>query len=63
MQTLEIIKKPENILKLNYRSFTGVILGNALLFIIIRSYRREVVEEILDIKIFSLMNMKSRRQR
>ena len=51
----------QTILKLNYRSFTQVvILGNAsfIPFMQLRSvHRREVVEEILDIKIFSLMNM------
>ena len=51
----------QNILKLNYRSFTQVvILGNAsfIPFMQLKSvHRREVVEEILDIKIFSLMNM------
>ena len=51
----------QNILKLNYRSFTQVvILGNSTFipFMQLRAkHRREVVEEILDIKIFSLMNM------
>ncbi len=51
----------QQVLKLNYRSFTQVvILGNAAFtpFMQLRSvHRREVVEEILDIKIFSLMNM------
>ena len=48
------------ILKLNYRSFTQVvILGSSTFipFMQLRSKdRREVVEDILDIKIFSLMN-------
>ena len=56
----------QNILKLNYRSFTQVvILGNAsfIPFMQLRSvHRREVVEEILDIKIFSLMNMLVKNQ-
>ena len=51
----------QQVLKLNYRSFTQVvILGNASFvpFMQLKSvHRREVVEEILDIKIFSLMNM------
>ena len=56
----------QNILKLNYRSFTQVvILGNAsfIPFMQLKSvHRREVVEEILDIKIFSLMNMLVKNQ-
>ena len=51
----------QQILKLNYSSFTQVvILGSAswVPFMQLKSAkRREVVEEILDIKIFSLMNM------
>ena len=51
----------QQILKLNYRSFTQVvILGSSTFipFMQLRSQaRREVVEDILDIKIFSLMNL------
>ena len=51
----------QQILKLNYRSFTQVvILGSSTFvpFMQLKSrHRREVVEEILDIQIFSLMNM------
>ena len=51
----------QQILKLNYRSFTQVvILGSSTFspFMQLKSkQRREVVEEILDIQIFSLMNM------
>ncbi len=51
----------QQVLKLNYRSFTQVvILGNASFvpFMQLRAvHRREVVEEILDIQIFSIMNM------
>ena len=51
----------QQILKLNYRSFTQVvILGSSTFvpFMQLKSRdRREVVEEILDIQIFSLMNM------
>ena len=50
----------QQILKLNYRSFTQVvILGSSTFvpFMQLKSRdRREVVEDILDIKIFSLMN-------
>ena len=49
----------QQILKLNYRSFTQVvILGSSTLFLYaVEVTRREVVEDILDIKIFSLMNL------
>ncbi len=51
----------QQILKLNYRSFTQVvILGSSTFvpFMQLRArHRREVVEEILDIKIFSTMNV------
>ena len=50
-----------NILKLNYRSFTQVVILGSSSFVpfmqLTPAHRREVVEEILDIKIFSLMNM------
>ena len=50
-----------NILKLNHRSFTQVVVLGSSSFIpfmqLTASARREVVEEILDIKIFSLMNI------
>ena len=51
----------QQILKLNYRSFTQVvILGSSTFvpFMQLRStHRREVVEDILDIQIFSTMNV------
>ena len=51
----------QQILKLNYRSFTQVvILGSASWapFMQLKArHRREVVEEILDIQIFSTMNL------
>jgi len=55
-----------NILKLNHRSFTQVVILGSSSFIpfmqLTAAARREVVEEILDIKVFSLMNyiLKSR---
>ena len=56
----------QQILKLNYRSFTQVvILGSSTFvpFMQLRArHRREVVEEILDIQIFSLMNMLLKQQ-
>ena len=49
-----------SILKLNYRSFTQVVILGSSSFIpfmqLTPAHRREVVEEILDIKIFSMMN-------
>ena len=51
----------QQILKLNYRSFTQVVILGSSTFIpfmqLKARFRREVVEEILDIQIFSLMNM------
>jgi len=51
----------QQILKLNYRSFTQVVILGSSTFIpfmqLKSRHRREVVEEILDIQIFSLMNM------
>ena len=50
-----------NILKLNYRSFTQVVILGSSSFIpfmqLTPAHRREVVEDILDIKIFSMMNV------
>ena len=51
----------QQILKLNYRSFTQVVILGSSTFIpfmqLKSRHRREVVEEILDIQIFSTMNM------
>ena len=51
----------QQILKLNYRSFTQVVILGSSTFIpfmqLRAKHRREVVEEILDIKIFSMMNV------
>ena len=51
----------EQILKLNYRAFTQVVILGSSCFIpfmqLPTSHRREVVEDILDIKIFSIMNL------
>ena len=56
----------QQILKLNFRSFTQVvILGNASFvpFMQLRArHRRQVVEEILDIEIFSKMNVMFREK-
>ena len=56
----------QQILKLNYRSFTQVVILGSSTFIpfmqLRARYRREVVEEILDIQIFSLMNMILKQQ-
>ena len=51
----------QQILKLNYRSFTQVVILGSSTFVpfmqLKARHRREVVEEILYIQIFSLMNM------
>ena len=51
----------QQILKLNYRSVTQVVILGSSTFVpfmqLKARHRREVVEEILDIQIFSLMNM------
>ena len=51
----------QQILKLNYRSFTQVVILGSSTFVpfmqLKSQHRRDVVEEILDIQIFSLMNM------
>jgi len=62
-------KLEESILKLNYKSFTQtVILGSATFVPFMQltsSNRREIVEDLLDIKIFSTMNniLKDRMRR
>lgn len=49
-----------NILKLNYRSFTQLVVLGSSLFIPFMSLtaqaRREIIEDLLDIKVFSVMN-------
>ena len=56
----------QQILKLNYRSFTQVVILGSSTFIpfmqLKARQRREVVEEILDIQIFSLMNILLKQQ-
>ena len=51
----------ENILKLNYRSFTQIVILGSSTFVpfmqLTTANRREVIEDLLDIKIFSSMNM------
>ena len=50
----------QNVLKMNYKSFTQIIILGSSSFVpfmqLPTSSRREVVEELLDIKIFSSMN-------
>ena len=50
----------ENILKLNYRSFTQIVILGSSTFVpfmqLTTSHRREVIEDLLDIRIFSAMN-------
>ena len=50
----------ENILKVNYKSFTQIVILGSSTFVpfmqLTSSYRREVIEDLLDIRIFSAMN-------
>ena len=50
----------ENILKLNYKSFTQIVILGSSSFVpfmqLTTSNRREVIEDLLDIRIFSAMN-------
>lgn len=56
----------ENILKLNYKSFTQIVILGAASFTpfmqLPAAARREVIEDILDIKIFSSMNVVLRQK-
>ena len=51
----------QQILKLNFRSFTQVVILGSSTFVpfmqLKARFRREVVEDLLDIKIFSMMNV------
>ena len=51
----------QNILKINYRSFTQVVILGSSSFVpfmqLKTAHRKEVVEDILDIKVFSTMNI------
>ena len=55
-QTLE-----ENILKVNYKSFTQIVILGSSTFVpfmqLTASNRRDVIEDLLDIRVFSSMNM------
>ena len=50
----------QNVLKMNYKSFTQVVILGSSTFVpfmqLTANHRREVIEDILDIKIFSSMN-------
>ena len=50
----------ENILKVNYKSFTQIVILGSSTFVpfmqLTSSYRREVIEDLLDIRIFSAMS-------
>ncbi len=50
----------ENILKVNYKSFTQIVILGSSTFVpfmqLTTAHRREVIEDLLDIRIFSLMN-------
>lgn len=51
----------QQILKLNYKTFTQVVILGSATFVpfmqLTSNQRRDVIEDILDIKIFSLMNL------
>jgi len=50
----------ENILKVNYKSFTQIVILGSSTFVpfmqLTTAHRREVIEDLLDIRIFSSMN-------
>ena len=50
----------DNILKLNYKSFTQIVILGSSTFVpfmqLTTANRREVIEDLLDIRIFSVMN-------
>ena len=50
----------QNVLKMNYKSFTQIVILGSSAFIpfmqLTNTHRREVIEDLLDIKIFSSMN-------
>ena len=50
----------QNVLKMNYKSFTQIVILGSSAFVpfmqLTASNRREVIEDLLDIKIFSSMN-------
>jgi len=51
----------QNVLKMNYKSFTQIVILGSSTFVpfmqLPAAHRREVIEDLLDIKIFSSMNM------
>ena len=51
----------ENILKVNYKSFTQIVILGSSAFVpfmqLSGTNRREVIEDLLDIRIFSAMNV------
>ena len=50
----------QNVLKMNYKSFTQIVILGSSTFVpfmqLTANHRREVIEDLLDIKIFSSMN-------
>jgi len=50
----------QNVLKMNYKSFTQIVILGSSTFVpfmqLSAAHRREVIEDLLDIKIFSSMN-------
>ena len=58
VQTKRLLE--ENILKVNYKSFTQIVILGSSTFVpfmqLTTANRREVIEDLLDIRIFSAMN-------
>ena len=56
----------QNILKINYRSFTQVVILGSSSFVpfmqLKTQHRKEVLEDILDIKVFSTMNLLAKQK-
>ena len=56
----------ENILKVNYKSFTQIVILGSSAFVpfmqLSGSNRREVIEDLLDIRIFSAMNNRTKEK-
>ena len=50
----------QNVIKMNYKSFTQIVILGSSTFVpfmqLTATHRREVIEDLLDIKIFSSMN-------
>ena len=56
----------QNVLKMNYKSFTQIVILGSSTFVpfmqLTASNRRDVIEDLLDIRIFSTMNVVFKRK-